>query len=49
MNDQMIRVISSPSSSTRGFFTVILAMCGVRRSGEWSGEGWEEEGLVCGN
>ncbi len=27
MNDQMIRVISSPSSSTSGFFTLILAMC----------------------
>ena len=27
MNDQMIRVISSPSSSTTGFFTLILAMC----------------------
>ena len=28
MNDQMIRVISSPSSSTTGFFTLIFAMCG---------------------
>src|SRR5436305_15038276 len=27
MKDQMMRVISSPSSSTTGFFTVILAMC----------------------
>ena len=27
MNDQMIRVISSPSSSTTGFFTLIFAMC----------------------
>ena len=26
MNDQMIRVISSPSSSTTGFFTLIFAM-----------------------
>src|SRR5450755_5144409 len=27
MNDQMIRVISSPSSSTIGFCTLILFMC----------------------
>src|SRR5687768_7865751 len=30
MNDQMIRVISSPSSSTMGFFTSILAMGSFR-------------------
>jgi hypothetical protein len=28
MNDQMIRVISSPSSSTIGFWTLILATRG---------------------
>src|ERR1017187_7858014 len=33
MNDQMIRVISSPSRSTTGFFTLILAMC--RSLGDW--------------
>jgi hypothetical protein len=26
MNDQMMRVISSPSSSTMGFFTLIFAI-----------------------
>jgi hypothetical protein len=29
MNFQMMRVISSPSISTTGFFTLILAMAGV--------------------
>src|SRR3954468_21004390 len=33
MNDQMMRVISSPSSSTTGFFTLILAMA---RAGYWT-------------
>jgi hypothetical protein len=28
MNDQMMRVISSPSSSTMGFFTLIWVMRG---------------------
>ena len=34
MNCQMIRVISSPSSSTMGFFTVILAMAAADASAE---------------
>ena len=37
MNCQMIRVISSPSSSTTGVFTLILAMArGGYRPAEWA-------------
>jgi hypothetical protein len=44
MNCQMIRVISSPSSSTTGFFTLILAMS---HSPDWAGArgSWAPEGL----
>src|SRR5450756_195501 len=35
MNCQMIRVISSPSSSTTGFFTLILLMRVAPRFGGW--------------
>jgi hypothetical protein len=34
MNCQMMRVISSPSISTMGFFTLIFAMAGSLNTGD---------------